>query len=259
MNLETRNPGEGDLSLGSARDSRAPVGVSPNGSSAVALVDLTVPQLAEAFKGLDRVQQHHERLSGICAIMKGLVLCEAKAKLPHGEFMSWVKENFPKSHKTAGQYKRLAEEFGKLNPRVQFENLRSDLLTTIERLEEFQLDLQHPFVRQVAEWVKGRSAYQLLLELPVERGGDRSMFPWEKPVTPEEERIIFLERAREDFMNTLLGFERIHDKQLWKAPSVTDAVLEQSIDLAREFAREAAAWLRIPKRERSVPPPESFL
>jgi hypothetical protein len=153
----------------------------------VALVDLTVPQLAEAFRGLDQVQQHHERLSGICAIMKGLVLCEAKAKIEHGGFMAWVQENFPRSHKTANQYKRLAEEFGRLHPKVQFENLRSDLLATLERLEGFQLDLQHPLVREIADWVKGRSAYQLLLELePGKIGGDTSKFPRKTKPTLDE-------------------------------------------------------------------------
>lgn len=169
---------------------------SPMSPAAIALKDLSVPQLAEAFHGLDQVQQHHERLSGICAIMKGLVLVEAKAKIGHGGFMSWVKDNFPKSHKTANQYKRLAEEFGKLNPTVQFENLRSDMLTTMESLEGMQLDLRHPVVKQVADWVNGRSAYQLLLELGPsnynrdEKGKGKTGVTAQTPLQQAEELLL---------------------------------------------------------------------
>lgn len=210
-------------------------------NGAVALVDMTVPELAAAFRGLDQVQEHHERLSGICAIMKGLVLVEAKTKVGHGGFMAWVKENFPKSHKTAGQYRRLAEEFGKLNPKVQFENLRSDMLATIERLDGFQLDLKNPLVKQVADWVDGRSAYQLLLELgPCGRGGDTSSH--RRKLTPAQQHEAWLEDCRTDFESALMAIDRVHDKQLWKAPSITNAQRETAADLLLDMARQLRAW-----------------
>jgi hypothetical protein len=141
----------------------------------IALVDMTVPELAETCRMLDDCQQRYDKLSGICAVMRGLVLSEAKRKLAHGKFIPWIKTNFKKTRKTAAQDMRLAQEFAKSNPRVTFQVLGRDLAETMMALDQAHLDLAHPLVKRVARWVKDRSRYQLLLEFPGEsRGGDNT-------------------------------------------------------------------------------------
>src|SRR5581483_11038232 len=164
--------------------------------------------------------------------------------------------NFDRSHRTASSYMRLAEAFmGKLESTVQFETLTHDLAASLTRLREFQLDLSHPVVSKVAEWVKGRGAYQLMLDFPGSRGGDTS---WSrKKLTPAEAEKEFLENAKREFCDAITALDRAHEEKLWKAASVTDAHLETAIELAREFAREAAAWVRTPKRDRYSPLPQT--
>ena len=47
-----------------------------------------------------------------CVIEIGRRLVEAKGIIPHGQFGSWVKENFEFSHSSANTYMRLFEEYG---------------------------------------------------------------------------------------------------------------------------------------------------
>lgn len=146
----------------------------PIAAHAVALKDLTVPQLGEAFRGLDAAQQNYSKLSGICATMKGLVLAEAKGKLGHGKFIPWLKENFPNGRQHASRLMRLAEAFGKCSPNATFDALTHDLLHTLEEARLSQIDLANPLVARVAAWVGNRSAYQLELELKMDGDGRRN-------------------------------------------------------------------------------------
>jgi hypothetical protein len=152
---------------------------SPNGSHPVALVDMSVPQLADAFRGLDRLEKEYENMSGICATLKGLVLIEVKTKVGYGKYRAWLKENFAKSAKTAERYKRLAEEFGKSDSTVAFQTLTRGLADSVAALREFQLDLSHPMVAKIAHWVAGRGAYQLMLDFRAPLGGNRGRKPAE--------------------------------------------------------------------------------
>lgn len=145
----------------------------PVATHSVALKDLTVPQLGEAFRGLDAAQENYSKLSGICATMKGLVLTEVKAKVGHGKFIPWLKEHFPIHRATAAKHMRLAEEFGKCSPTATFELLTHDLASSLEAATNHHLDLGNPLVSRVSAWVGNRSAYQLELELkPACKGGD---------------------------------------------------------------------------------------
>lgn len=146
--------------------------IARNGSHPVALIDMDVPQLTAAYRSLDECQARYDKLSGIVATMKGIVLTEVKHKCGHGNFLPWLRENFPKSHKTATQDMRLAAEFFKCEPRFTFETLGRDLAATLREIEAAQLDLSHPLVREVAGFVGERTRYQLLLDFPGERGGD---------------------------------------------------------------------------------------
>ncbi len=218
-------------------------------NGAVALVDMSVGQLADAFNGLSRLEKEYENMSGICATLKGLILIEAKVKLGHGNYRNWLKENFPKSAKTAERYKRLAEAFGKSDSTVAFKALTQGLTESLQALRARSLDLSHPVVAKIAQWVAGRGAYQLMLDFPGDRGGDTSGS--HKKLTPAQEHAKFLEDAKNDFTGAFSALDRVVESESWKAPSITDAQLECSSELAREFARQASAWLKIPKRERA--------
>ncbi len=171
---------------------------------AVALVDLNVPQLADACRMLDQCQERYDKLSGICATMRGFVLLEAKRKLAHGKFLPWLAENFKKSKKTAAQDMRVAGECGKSNPKVTFETLGLDLASTIKELEAAQIDLKHPLVREIAGWVDGRTRYQLLLDYP-SAGYDRTTRgkgltgPTSEPIDDQARK--FLIPAAQKFVN----------------------------------------------------------
>jgi Protein of unknown function (DUF3102) len=219
-----------------------------NGQHPVALVDMSVGQLADAFNGLTRLEKEYENMSGICATLKGLILIEAKTKLGHGNYRTWLKENFPKSVKTAERYKRLAEAFGKSDSTVAFQTLTQGLTASLEALRARSLDLSHPIVAKVAQWVNGRGAYQLMLDFPGAAGPNGGNN--RKKLTPEEQHAQFLEDAKNDFTATITGLDGLVDDERWKAPSITDAMLEASVELAREFAIQATAWLKTPKKDR---------
>jgi hypothetical protein len=151
--------------------------------SPVALTDLTPPQMAEAIAGLDRLEAQYENMSGICATLKGLVLIEAKRKLGRGDWTPWMKKHLgAKKARTAQRYMQLGKAFADKNDStVVFNLLRSDLARNLDALRQTQLDLKHPVVAQVARWVEGKGAYQLMLEFgssgrggkTYDRGGDK--------------------------------------------------------------------------------------
>lgn len=141
-------------------------------SASTALVDMTLPQITEACTQLEWVEEKCSTVSGICAVLQGLLLRQAKEKLGHGEFIPWVNANFKKTKKTSAQRMRLAAEFAKSNPRLHFSDLAKSLGNSLQNLEANKLDMKNPIVAQVAEWTAGKSCYQLLLDLaPPERGG----------------------------------------------------------------------------------------
>lgn len=139
--------------------------------SSVALINMNVGQLADACRMLDACQERYDKLSGICATMRGLVLLEAKRKLEHGKFLPWLSLNFKKHRTTAAEDMRIAREFAKCSPTLHFESLGRDLAQTVAELEDAQIDLKHPFVREVAVWVEDRSRAQLLFDFPASPGG----------------------------------------------------------------------------------------
>jgi hypothetical protein len=153
-------------------------------SSPVALADMTTPQLAESYEMLDRIAAEHDNAHTICRILQGLVLLEVKRKLPHGGYGDWLKKHFKKSQDTAGNCMRAGRDFvaklsdpkfrstSEFDEQTAVDLLRGDLRSTLERLDKVKLDLAHPVVRAAALYAKGRSFYQLCLELgPASKGG----------------------------------------------------------------------------------------
>lgn len=224
--------------------------LSKNGTHELGLAALSLPQLADAFDGLTRLEKEYENMSGICATLKGLVLIECKAKPELKlQFKSWITKTFPKSYKTATRYMRLAEAFRKSDSTGTFASLAADLATSVEALKQFQLDLSHPIVAKVAEWVNGRGAYQLMLDFPSEKGGDTASAS--KKLTAEEKHALFLENCREDFTAAWSRVDALIVSGNWKAPSIKDAEIDDSIEAAQRYVKEARAWLNMPKRERT--------
>ncbi len=156
---------------------------SPLVREAIGLADMNRAQMAATVAGLLKLEATHENLSGICAVMVGIVLHEVKDRLPRGEFGPFIKENFGKSHRSANRYMLIGGAClkGQLDSTVQidrkrsktFELLTNDVVTSLKELEKFRLDLRHPVVSYVARWVNGRGSYQLMLDYPAPLGGRR--------------------------------------------------------------------------------------
>jgi len=224
---------------------------SPNGQHPIALIDMTLPQLAEAYNGLDRLEKQYENMSGICATLKGMVLVEAKTKPENkGKFMNWVKENFASAgHRTATRYMRLAEAFMKgLDSTVQFDTLTRDLAASVEALREFQLDLSHPVVSKVAEWVNGRGSYQLMLDFPGERGGDTSSHRGKKLLNKSPDEIaresaqIYCLPLQQKLFDVIQGKEHLLWLPVQAGPeeaslSIIRRELEELLDLVRQVIK----------------------
>ena len=189
--------------------------------SPVALADMTIPQLADAGKALDHAGDLYENTAGICRVLHGLVLLEAKRKLEHGKFMPWVEKEFPRSHREAGRRIRSAEDFMdslgdkrrakklKLDTRVQFDPhqiLLGDLATNLTEISAAQLDMSNPLAQAVSAYVDGRSWRQLLLDLgPSPSGGDRSA---SRQIRDLDEEIEFQKlKAKDQFQNLLVNME----------------------------------------------------
>lgn len=151
---------------------------------AIGLADMSTPQKGAAITGLLNLESKHENLSGICAALIGIVLLEVKRDLPHGSFKGFLKKHFSKTKRSAQRYMRLGRYCleSKSDSTVAFAPsgkkassaialLTQDLATSLKELELFQLDLSHPVVSYVAQWVNGRGSYQLMLDYPSETGG----------------------------------------------------------------------------------------
>lgn len=109
----------------------------------------------------------------------------------------------------------------------------------------------HPSLDDVRPVVKAPSVRQLCVQLGLlsecsPRGGDTS---WARRQLAGRE----LKNAREEFVFALEAFGRVLEKELWKQEAIPDQLLEYAADQARQFAKDAAAWLRIPRRDRYAP------
>jgi Protein of unknown function (DUF3102) len=215
----------------------------------IALKDLSVPQLTEAFGGLDRLEKGYDNMSGICATLKGLVLIEVKVKLPHGSYGKWLEANFEQNKKTAERYCSLARAFIKSDSAVAFQTLTHDLASSVDELKKFQLNLSHPAVAQVSKWVAGRGAYQLMLDFEVTSGGSYDHTTRGKghtaPLTQKERRELLRERCV-DAGNAFMVANRL---EAWRA--VNEKELDYLIEQAEKLVAGAKKWRRLPKGARN--------
>lgn len=218
----------------------------PAAPKPIAITQMSLPQLAEAYDGLDRLEKEYENMSGICATLKGLVLIECKTKPElKGRFKEWVTQSFPKSYKTATRYMHLAEAFGKSDSTGTFLALTRDLSESVAALREFQLDLKHPVVSKVAQWVAGRGAYQLMLDLGPTAGKHHPRKK-EPELSPEEQREVLVKQAQEWAAGQLV--DDFVSRGMWKLLPDHEAKI-----VMRHFerlAKDMAEWIKTPPRRR---------
>jgi hypothetical protein len=214
----------------------------------VALVDLNVPQLAEAFSRLCKVEESCETVSGIVATLKGMVLHTVKAKLEHGKFLPWLSQHFPRSRKTANQYMRLSEAFGKCNPKVTIDTLQRDLTSSMKLLEENRLDMKQPVVASVAQWTKGRSAYQLLLDFEGNRGGNTYDRTNGKGSRKPEDPAALKEAWRQRCKTSVAMMEIYTKEKAWSC--LTAAELDDCIHIVSETVVAMKKWRAMSQQER---------
>ena len=110
---------------------------------------------------LDAARTKHESLSGLSAVLAGLVCMEAKQRLLRGDYESWRRKYLGKGKTTACKYVAIAKAFMQGSPRWILQQLTLALGDGEAAAEGQTLDLSHPTVATVAEWAEGRSFYQL--------------------------------------------------------------------------------------------------
>jgi hypothetical protein len=74
-----------------------------------ALVQNSLPDLAARINEAHRLAMHHAGEAVAQAIACGMMLLEAKAKVPHGQWLPWLRENIPFGERSAQGYMRLAQ------------------------------------------------------------------------------------------------------------------------------------------------------
>lgn len=126
---------------------------------------LSITQISKAYGRLHELGDACDKLSGVVAVLKGIVLMEAKARLKHGEYLPWLEKNLGKSRNSAAEYVRIAGEFVKCNPRVTFGKSGDQLGASLAIIDRNNLAVDHPVVVAVNKWTKNRSQYQLLQEI----------------------------------------------------------------------------------------------
>jgi len=127
------------------------------------LKDMTLPELEAIDRGLRGLPERLEGMSGVAAVLSGLVLTEIKGRLKHGEWKPWLQSHYGKAYRTAAVGMQIATAFIKSAARCTFEPEQLTL-ALLDDTQSGALDLAHPVVATVAKWTDGRSARQLIAE-----------------------------------------------------------------------------------------------
>lgn len=137
------------------------------------LKEMTLQELEAADRGLRALPERLEKMSGICAILNGLILSEIKSRLAHKQWTPWLQSNYGKSSRTARLYMQIAAAFSQNGNRCHFEPQQLTL-ALLDDTQSGALDLTNPVVMSVEKWADGRSYKQLIEE---ETGDGRSTNP----------------------------------------------------------------------------------
>lgn len=127
------------------------------------LKDMTLVELEAADRGLRALPERLEKMSGICAILNGLILAEIKSRLAHKEWTPWLQNNYGKSKRTAQLYMQISKAFSEKRNSCAFEPQQLTL-ALLDDTQSGALDLTHPVVMAVEKWADGRSFRQLIAD-----------------------------------------------------------------------------------------------
>jgi hypothetical protein len=136
---------------------------APSPTATRNLKDMTLAELEAADRGLRALPERLEKMSGICAVLNGLILTEIKGRLEHKQWTPWLKDHYGKAVRTAQKYMQIAGSFTKSATRGAFEPHQLTL-ALLDDTQSGALDLAHPVVVKVEEWADGRSFRQLIAE-----------------------------------------------------------------------------------------------
>lgn len=125
------------------------------------LKDMSLLELEAADRGLRAMPERLESMSGISAVLNGLVLTEIKGRLEHKQWTPWLANNYKKSARTAQVKMKLAKVFSKSATVAFFGQLT---LALLDDTQTNTLDIQHPVTKGVSAWTAGRSYRQLIDE-----------------------------------------------------------------------------------------------
>lgn len=125
------------------------------------LKDMALSDLEEASNRLKEAPSKLQQMSGVCAVLHGLILSEIKSRLKHKQWTPWLKSHWKTGQRDARKRMQLASAFSKAATRGDSEQLRLNLPDAANALA---LDLQHPTVKKVSDWTAGRSYSRLLEE-----------------------------------------------------------------------------------------------
>ena len=138
------------------------------------LKELTLPELEAADRALRAMPERLEKLSGITAVLNGLVLAEIKGKLAHKQFTPWLVANYGKSKRTAQLYMQLGAAFSDQKRNGCAFDQQQLTLALLDATAEQSLDLADPVVQAVEKWADGRSYKTLIAD---ETGDGRAANP----------------------------------------------------------------------------------
>jgi hypothetical protein len=127
------------------------------------LKDLSLAELEAADRGLRALPERLEKMSGIAAVLNGLVLTEIKSRCKHKEWTPWLKANYGKSARDAQFRMQLAAAFCKNETRFVFEPQQLTL-AFLDGSSLQQVDANHPVVMAVEKWTDGRGYRQLIAD-----------------------------------------------------------------------------------------------
>ena len=173
------------------------------------------------------------------------------AKASDGGIKAWLEQYAPDVERTTAYRfedvtRAVAKSF-ELPARVAKKLTFEQIVTAPEsELDEAALKVR----QQINGFVAGTSQKSWLDQFKEMsgRGGDTSGS--RKKLTPAEELKKFLEEAKNDFATVFESLDRIVDSGSFKATSITDPMLDASIELALEYAKQARAWRKTPHKDR---------
>lgn len=178
----------------------------------------------------------------------GRLLCEAKALVPNGEWMNWLKDNVDYSQATANNLMRLYEEYGEQSQIGFFEENRLEIFGSLtpsqavalvalpyEQRKEFveTHDMSETSVRDIQAEIKARKEAEKRAEAAEKRAEDA-----ERKAEKNEDEVIDLRRHLDELLSK---DEKVEAVDIEKLQKETEDKLRAEYDVKIKEAEKAAA------------------